>query len=288
MRSYRESVVNLFARNQPNSRPVELDLAGERHAQFLWRGSRGKPRKVTTSTTQESKRRPWWLLAVAILAVGGLVAATMAMTADDAGSSRSEGPSSGSIGDPEIRQAKWRFTVKRAPGEKLSKNQQESLPVQRKKLKTMAQDIFDALFLSPENEGKALRTNFTSSARKSYQQAGVGVPQGADDVRVRRRSAWIVIDQTARATMSVNVVARGQSDTGPFATMHRSVLYVAREKGGWKVFGYEVDQGPFKKGKASDQDDKANDKQSKSSEKSKKGKNKKKQSGDRNRGGDGS
>jgi len=239
---------------------------------------------VTTSTSQESKRKPWWLLAVAIFAVGGLVAAAMAMTDD-----RSRGgPSPGSIGDPEIRQAQWRFTVKRAPGRKLSKNQRASFPTQRKKLKKMAQDVFDALFLSPENQGKALRTNFTPSARKSYQRTGVGVPKGADDVRIKRRAARIVIDQTARATMSVNVIALGQADKGPFATAHRSVLYVAREKGGWKVFGYEVDQQPFKKRKASKEDDKANDKQSKSSEKSKKGKNKKKRSGDKDRGGDGS
>ena len=241
---------------------------------------------MTTSTSQESKRKPWWLLAVAILAVGGLVAAAMAMTADD-GSSGAEGPLPGSIGDPEIRQAKWRFTIKRTSG-KLSKNQRASLPTQRKKLRTMAQDIFDALFLSPENQRRALRANFTPSARKSYQRTGVGVPKGADDVRIRRRSAWIVIDQNARATMNVNVVAFGQADKGAFATAHRSVLYVAREKGGWKVFGYEVDQQPFKKKKASTKDDEPNDKQGKSSEKTKKRKDKKKRSRDRNRGGDGS
>ena len=65
---------------------------------------------MTASTSEESKRRPWWLLAVAILAVGGLVAAAMAMTTDDDGSN-SRGPSSGSIGDPEVRQAKWKLTV---------------------------------------------------------------------------------------------------------------------------------------------------------------------------------
>jgi hypothetical protein len=240
---------------------------------------------VTTSASQKSKRKPWWLLAVAILAVGGLVAAAMAMTADDDDSSKSSGPPPGSIGDPGIRQAKWQFTVKRAPGKKLSKNQRASFHIQRKKLKAMAQDVFDALFLSPENQGLALRENFTVAARKSFQRTGAGVPKGADDVRVRRRSAWIVIDQTARATMSVNVVARGQADKGPFATEHRSVLYVAREKGGWKVFGYEVDQMPFTKRKASDKNDKANEKQSKSS-KDKKSKKKRKRSGDRNRGGD--
>ena len=242
---------------------------------------------MTSSTSKESKRRPWWLIVVAILVVGGLVAAAMAISAGDDDSNNASGPSSGTIGDSEIRQAKWRFTVKRAPGKKLSKNQRESLPVQRKKLKTMARDIFDAMFLSPERRSDAFKANFTSRARKSYQRTGAGVPKGADDIRIRRRSAWIVIDKTVRATMNVNVVARGQAEKGPFATKHRSVLYVAREKGGWKVFGYEVDQGPFKKRKASGKAEKANENQDKSKPRDKKSKKKRKRSGNRNQRDDG-
>ena len=240
---------------------------------------------MTSSTSKESKRTPWWLIVVAILVVGGLVAAAMAMTADDDDSNNASGPSPGTIGDPEIRQAKWRFTVSRAPGKKLSKNQRESLPVQRRKLKAMARDIFDAMFLLPERRNEALKANFTSKARRSYQRTGAGVPKDADDIRIRRRSAWIVIDKTVRATMSVKVIARGQAEKGPFATEHHSVFYVAREKGGWKVFGYEVDQGPFKK-RASGRDDEANENQDKSKPKDKKKKKKKKRSGDGNQGED--
>jgi len=244
---------------------------------------------MTVSTSQETKRKPWWLVAVAILAVGGLVAAAMAMTADDSGSSNLRGPSAGSIGDPEVRQAKWKLTVKRAPGKRLTKEQKASFRKHRQKLKTMTQDIFDALFLSPEKRSNALRTNFAVKARKSFQRLGAGVPRGADDVRIRRRSARIVIDETARATMTVNVVARGQTNESPFATMNRSVLYLAREKGDWKVFGYEVDQQPFKKKKAGDKNDTAKEKRSKSPTKDKKKdkkEGKKKRSGGGNQKGD--
>ena len=243
---------------------------------------------MTASTSQESKRKPWWLLAVAILAVGGLVAAAMAMTTDD-GSSNSRGPSPGSIGDPEVRQAKWKLTVKRAaPGKKLSKKQKASLRNQRTNLKSMTQDIFDALFLSPEKLNKVLRTHFTVEARNSFQRLGVGAPKGAEDVRVRRRSAWIVMDETARATMKVYVFARGRTNESPFATSNRSVLYVARDKGDWKVFGYEVDQQPFKRKKATNKDDKAKEKQgtSQKDKKKEKKKNKKKRSGGGNQRGD--
>ena len=243
---------------------------------------------MTASTSEESKRKPWWLLAVAILAVGGLVAAAMAMTTDDNGSN-SRGPSPGSIGDPEVRQAKWKLTVKRAaPGQKLSKKQKASLRNQRTNLKSMTQDIFDALFLSPEKLNKVLRTHFTVEARNSFQRLGVGAPKGAEDVRVRRRSAWIVMDETVRATMKVYVLARGQTNESPFATSNRSVLYVARDKGDWKVFGYEVDQQPFKKKKATNKDDKAKEKQgtSQKDKKKDKKKNKTKRSGGGNQGGD--
>ena len=233
---------------------------------------------MTASTSQESKRKPWWLLAVAILAVGGLVAAAMAMTTDD-DRSNSRGPSPGSIGDPEVRQAKWKLTVKRAPGKRLSKKQKAALRRQRKNLKTMTQDIFDALFLSPEQQSKALRTHFTVKARKSFQRLGVGAPKGAEDVRIRRRSARIVIDETVRATVNVYVVARGQTNESPFATMNRSALYVAREKGDWKVFGFEVDQQPFKK-KANNKDDKTKEKQGPSPKDKKKDKKKRSGGGD--------
>ena len=224
---------------------------------------------------------------MAIITVGGLVAVAVAMTANDEESKNSRGPSPGSIGDPEVRQAKWKFTVKRASGKKLSNKEKAALRRQRKKLKTMTQDIFDALFLSPEKRDKALRTNFTVKARKSFQRSGAGVPKGADDVRIRRRSAWIVMDETARATMSVRVIARGQAKESPFATMNRSVLYVARVKGDWKVFGYEVDQHPIKK-KATGKSDRAKEKRNTSPKDGKrdKKKGKKKRSGDRNRRGD--
>jgi hypothetical protein len=96
------------------------------------------------------------------------------------------------------------------------------------------------------------------------------VPKGADDVRIRRRSARIVMDETTRATLSVKIVVRGQTNETPFATMNRSALYLTRERGDWKVFGYEVDQQPFKTKKASDKDDKAKEKRSKSPAKDKK------------------
>jgi hypothetical protein len=241
---------------------------------------------VTTAASKESKRKPWWLVAVAVLAIGGIVAASVAMTAEDEDSTASE---SGSIGDPEIRQASWKFEFQRAPGPRLSKKQRAAASTQRTKLKAMTQDVFDALFLSPEKQTKALKVNFTAPARKSYERAGAGVPKSADDVRIRWRSAQIAIDRNVRATINVKVRARGQTNSGAFATEHHSVLYAARGKDGWKVFGFEVDQQPLKKNKGPDK--KTNKKTQPKDKPSKNTKNKtnekgKKRSGGENRGSD--
>ena len=211
---------------------------------------------MTTSASQESKSSRWWLLVVAAFVVGGLVAAAVAMTSDEEGPASPRTPSSGSVGDPDIRQAKWKFTVQRGPGKKFSKKQKAYFVKQRRRLREMAREVFDALFLSPEKQRAALRANFTAKARKSYLRAGAGLPERADDVRVRRRSARIVIENNARATMDVRVVARGKAGPRTFATEHRSVLYSARSKNGWKVLGFTVDQKPFKRNKAAKSDEK--------------------------------
>jgi hypothetical protein len=199
---------------------------------------------VTAPQTKTPKRRSWWVLPVAAVVVGGMIAVAVAMTTDD---ERAAGPSSGTIGDPEIRQSKWKISTKRASGKRLSKEQRAALKRQKGKLSALTKDVFDALFLSPELQSKALKSSFQPEARKSYQRAGAGVPKGADEVQIRRRTGRIVIEGNARAIINVRIVARGQAPNGEFSTEHRSVLYAARGNSGWKVFGFVMDQGPFKK-----------------------------------------
>lgn len=202
------------------------------------------------------------------------------MTADDDGSNAVGGPSPGSIGDPETRQAEWKFTVERGPGKKFSKKQRNFFAKQRTRLEAMTREVFDALFLSPEKRAAALRANFTAVARNSYQRAGVGAPLKAEYVKVRWRSARIMIESNARATMDVRVRARGKAGQDAFATEHRSVLYVAHGKDGWKIFGFEVDQRPLKKNRPSDKDEGAKGEDKKPAKKDKK------RSGSKNKGGD--
>jgi hypothetical protein len=241
---------------------------------------------VTTPKSKTSKRRPWWLIAVAFVVIGGMVAVAVAMTTDRP-DGRATGPSSGSIGDPEIRQARWRITAQRAPGKRLSKKQRATLGKQKKRLNEVTRDVFDALFLSPELQDRTLRASFSPDARRSYQRAGAGIPKNADDVQIRRRTARIVIEGNARAVINVRIVARGQAPKGEFDTEHRSVLYAARGNRGWKVFGFVMDQKPFKnKARSSRRDDEGERNQRPKKNKESDGKKKKKKSGGKDRRGD--
>jgi hypothetical protein len=244
---------------------------------------------VTTPQTKTPKRRSRWLLPVVVVVLGGMIAVTVALTTDD---ERAAGPSSGTIGDPEIRQAKWKISAKRAPGKRFSKQQRAALKRQKAKLNGVTREVFDALFLSPDLLSKALKSSFQPDARKSYERAGAGVPEGANDVQIRRRTARIVIEGNARATINVRVVARGQAPKGEFNTEHSSVLYAARGDRGWKVFGFVMDQGPFKKksGRSRTDDGGENDQRpknkTKKDDKGSDGKKNKKKSGGKNRKGD--
>ncbi|MGH2750360.1 MAG: hypothetical protein ACRDK3_05750 [Actinomycetota bacterium] len=207
--------------------------------------------------TSALKSKPWWWVGIAVLALGGMSAAVFAMTADDDSDSERDaaGPSAGTIGDPEIEQAKWKIISDRTARVRLSKKQRASFKRQRKALNDMTRSVFDALFLSPERREGVLKRNFTPAARKSYERARVGVPRRADDVRIRKRNARIVIDGNSRATIEISIVARGEVGKGLFVTEHRSILYATRNKG-WKVFGFSVDQHPFEKaGKATKKDE---------------------------------
>ena len=230
----------------------------------------------TPESTAKTRSRPWWLAALVMAVVIGVVGA-IAMTAENEPEPRS-GPS-GSVGDPKVKQADWKIDVTRAgkPG-KLSKKQKKVFTKQRRALRSVTRDVYDAMFLSPEKLDATMRRVFTPRARAALKRSNAGLPKGADGIRIRRRSARIAVDVSGstRATMRVRVVARGTAKGKEFALEHRSDLYLLRDADRWKAFAFTVDQGPYKKPtKPADKNDKKNDKKKRS------GDSKKKKKGDR-------
>ena len=204
----------------------------------------------TSESTDKSRSRPWWLAALVIAVVVGVIAAAIAMTAEDDPPPDADPGSSGSVGDPKVKQADWKIDVKRAgkPG-KLSKRHRKVFTKQRKALRLVTRDVYDAMFLSPEKLDGTMRKTFKRKARTALKRSKAGLPRGAKDISIRRRIARIAIDASGskRATMKVRVVATGTAKGKKFALEHNSVLYLSRDGAGWKAFAFTVDQGPYKK-----------------------------------------
>ena len=238
----------------------------------------------TPESTAKTRSRPWWLAALVVAVVAGVIGA-ITVTAENDPEPRSS--PSGSVGDPEVKQADWKIDVKRAgkPG-KFSKKQKKAFTNQRRALRSVTRDVYDAMFLSPEKLDATTRKVFTPKARDALKRSKAGLPKDADGIRIRKRSARIAIDVSGstRATMKVRVVARGTAEGKRFALVHSSALYLLRDADRWKAFAFTVDQGPYKKpAKPDDKNDKTNknDKDDKDSKKRKSGDSKEKKKGDR-------
>jgi len=218
-----------------------------------------------------------------VLAVVIGVIAALTVTAENEPEPRS-GPS-GSVGDPEVKQADWKIDVKRAGKRgKLSKGQKKAFTKQRRALRSVTRDVYDAMFLSPEKLAATTRRVFTPKARAALKRSRAGLPKGADGIRIRRRSARIAIDVSGstRATMKVRVVARGTAGGEEFALEHNSALYLSRDADRWKAFAFTVDQGPYKKpAKPDAKNDKKNEGSKKDRDKKRSTHSKKKKKGDR-------
>lgn len=205
----------------------------------------------TSESTNNSQFKRWWPAALVVVIVACVVAAAVAMTPDDPGGPPDIPlPPYGSVGDPKAKQADWKFSIRRGgkPG-KLTKSQKKVFQRQRKVLRSVARDVYDSMFLSPEQLDRAMKKQFSPQARRAMKRTDAGLPKRARDVRIHRRIARIVIDTAgnARATMEVRLVASGSAKDKKFALEHRSSLYMTRESHQWRVFGFSVDQKPHEK-----------------------------------------
>jgi len=204
----------------------------------------------TSESKDKTRSRPWWLAALVVAVLVGLIAAAVAMNAEDDQPPTAEPGPSGSVGDPKVKQADWKIDVKRAGKRgKLSKRQKKTFTKQRKALRSVTRDVYDAMFLSPEKLGGTMKKVFTPKARGALKRSKAGLPKGAEEVRIRRRSARIAVDTSGstRATMKVRVVATGTARSKKFVLEHNSALYLSRDAARWKAFAFTVDQGPYKK-----------------------------------------
>ncbi|MGH2734890.1 MAG: hypothetical protein ACRDKZ_04870 [Actinomycetota bacterium] len=204
------------------------------------------------SITASSDRRLSWPVVAGAAVALLLAAAGVAALSDDRGgpgSSRAPGAAPPYGSAQRIKQADWKVDYKPVGLGKLTKKQRKRMSAQRPRLVKLVKDVYGAMFLAPETLGKQVNASFIRPAAKTLRRTKAGLPKGAEQVRITRRWARLAIDRASptRATARVRVVAKGSARRGRFAIEHVASLYMLRPAKSWRVVGFEVDQGPFRK-----------------------------------------
>lgn len=142
-----------------------------------------------------------------------------------------------------LDQARWKITT-RAVGVARATAKEKALVRRRKPaVAALVKDVYDALLLDRDARRKAIRRYFTASAGKAFFARGVDIAKRAA-VETRRRRADIGIDahSATRAAASVTVVATVGDGKRRERVMHRASLYLEKQRRGWQVIAFAVDQ----------------------------------------------
>jgi hypothetical protein len=156
-------------------------------------------------------------------------------------------PSSPAIVDPSLPQAKWEVKTYPAGGAsigKLSRREKASVKAQRERLSTLVKDVFDALFLAPSDVRAVLKERFTDAAARSLLSSKIGLPDETANVQIKKRSArvGVHVDSARRAAAKVTIAGKGTNRGRRVRFSHNATLWLEREKGAWKVIGFDVTQ----------------------------------------------
>ena len=182
------------------------------------------------------------LLVAACIAVAG-VGALLRARPEDAASTSPRPPSRATRVIAAVDQAPWR--VKTWPAGTLGRNLRAAEKVAlraRPGLLRIVRRTYDAMFLAPSSLRKALSSHFTPKAARKLASSGAGVPRDATEVRFLKRRATITVDARGarRAAVQVALKARIRAPKGDVSVAQRSVLWLDRKEGTWKVIGFEL------------------------------------------------
>lgn len=159
-----------------------------------------------------------------------------------------DAPSPGADSRPaEVKQPPWRMTVHPAgltrPHRRVLKRFRHARPA----LVAAIKDVYDTLFLRPEDRAAVLESRFTERAARALKRTRAGLPKGATGVRIatRRARVGIQVPGLSRAAASVRVGLTAQANKR-IRLAHRATLWLERRRGGWRVIGFDIDQGRVK------------------------------------------
>lgn len=154
------------------------------------------------------------------------------------------------VSTAKIKQAPWRIRTQPAGSvAKITRADKKQLKAQRPRLASLVKDVYDSLFLFPSRKRAVLRKHFVRRAARRVLSSNAGISPRAERVRTWSRRADIGVqpNNAAAAAVKVYVHAKGIVGRRVFRLVHKATLWLQRSKSGWKVVGFEVDQGPVKK-----------------------------------------
>jgi hypothetical protein len=161
------------------------------------------------------------------------------------------------VSTAKIKQAPWRIRMQPVGSVgKITRADKKQLKAQRPKLVTLVKDVYDSLFLFPSRKKAVLRKRFVRRAARRVLSSNAGVSPRAERVHTWSRRADIGVqpNNAAAAAVKVYVHATGTVGGKIFRLVHRATLWLQRSKRAWKVVGFEVNQGPVKKGARKDKE----------------------------------
>jgi hypothetical protein len=155
------------------------------------------------------------------------------------------------VSTAKIKQARWRIKTERVGSvAKVTRADVKRLKAQRPQLAGLVKDIYDSLFLFPSRKASILRRRFERGAAREVLSSRAGVSPRASRVHIwsRRANIGIQPNSAAAAASRIYIHATGRVGQKRFRLVHRATLWLQRLKTGWKVVGFDVTQGPAKKG----------------------------------------
>jgi hypothetical protein len=151
--------------------------------------------------------------------------------------------------DPAIPQAQWRIKARPAGAlDKVSAKQKKIIEQQEPAIKGLIRDVYDAAFIDPASLKAALNKNFLDGAATAVLKSDMGFPATAVDVRTLTRQARVDIDAArgTHAAAKIRIIAKGMVGDKVIRLSHRSLLWMEKNQGKWRVIAFEINQEPSK------------------------------------------
>lgn len=194
------------------------------------------------SITFPTQRRVW----IPAMAAGAMavVVATAALSTRTEAPGRSA-PEGVAEGPGTVRQAEWDVDVE-IDGVigGLRPRERQHVRKQGRPVVALIKEVYDGLFLAPEDFRNIARRAFTAQAGHAFGKAGAGAPERARAIRTTKRAAVVTIDAegAARAAARVKVKARMKVSGQRIRVAHEGTWWLQKDKRSWKVIAFDVDQ----------------------------------------------